>query len=282
MNTTTIIEAIINTAGTVKDAIPFISLGMSVSSSVKNSKRTQLADEKETENIEAKAEEFITDHKNEIEFLPFCQIVAMILAKDISFTRCLYKDFKALPKNVQNEVLKNGAVCAPEGKGDIVQCCMDKLESKLTQAKILPDTYNIIFKNLKESVNKYGAKEIPEEKVVNPYAFDEGEDGNVKIEEVYPNSNLGRYKAFAKQDMDYEVLLKGLLENAIYNQSNSAISEMMDIFHYDEVSTVRQLHFALVFAKYAALYLHGRENAFFKVDTMEDLFLSALYIIYNC
>lgn len=224
-------------------------------------KRQDERDERRyAEGVKAQAVAFISKYYHDRGLIPLCVIAAMY--NDLYYySREIYRDFCCMTLEVQNRVLEycNLDLQVTDEKKFYIKC-IEALEKACK--KYLPEDKYIFYdvgKYILYSLEKYGDNKIP------------------------------------NQEFEYENHLTDVLSKAFRDRDISAkpIEQLCAEYHFASCPEINACQLATTIAEFIAVYGHehtesekyyGSPGGYDgeTIDTMEDLFLLAMFEIYVC
>lgn len=222
-------------------------------------KRQDARDEqRHQEGVKAQAVSFISRYYKDRGLIPLCAIAAMY--NDLFYyNRAMYREFCCLTKETQNRIMEYCELDLRVSDGDIYEKCLVAIEG--VRRQYFPYDKSFFYeggKYLSDSLKKYGQQPIPH------------------------------------QEFEYQNHITDVLSEAFNSHDKEAtpIQQLTLEYNFDGCEPIEACHLVTVIAKYLAIY--GNENRSEdkkygspgsydgeRIETMEDLFLLALFEIYT-
>lgn len=217
-------------------------------------------EQRHAESVKAQAVSFISKNYSDRGLIPLCAIAAM--HNDLFYySREMYREFCCLTLEVQNRILEYCELdlCVVH-TGRFYEECIEALNK--TCKKYFPDDKEIFYdggKYILRSLERYGRDKIPNHR------------------------------------FDYENSLTDVLSKAFASKNISAtpIEKLCTVYNFADCDEIDACQFVSTVAEFIAIY--GDENTKSEknygspgayddetIDTMEDLFLLAMFEIYVC
>ena len=226
----------------------------------------------------AQAIEFISSHYADRGLIPLCAVAAM--HNDLfHYSRKMYWEFCCLVPEVQNPILKYCSLdLRVRGEDDLFVRCIAAVEAVLRDR--FPEDESILYddgKYVLRSLERYAGERLPEPRVnLLPECLD---------------------SSFLPPDScppGYDYLIRKVLSEAFESRDASfaPISYLKNDYQFESSPEIKACRFASTVAFYAATYGSGDEatNRDYgcpggfdgeRIETMEDLFLLAVFQIYT-
>ena len=217
--------------------------------------------------VDLRAQEFMKEYEKERELMSLCFIAAMY-NRDYKYNRKMYRDFCALPREVQNRVLR------------------------IKEIEVYVHSYRNMYKDCIEAINSLA--EDYDEKV--PRLFGESGAFFEKALKDYGNLSLHNFDRINKEDIEGSLFRCMMEEKPKIHETVEYIRYMN---HYSTCSEEECCYLDLIMAKYISIcyiYKHrdrlvdyGLDECYYgfvhlnseKVDAcLEDLFLNCLHEIF--
>ena len=230
------------------------------------------------EGNKARAIEFISKHYADRGLIPLCAVAAM--HNDLfHYSRKMYWEFCCLVPEVQNPILKYCSLdLRVRGEDDLFVRCIAAVEAVLRDR--FPEDESILYddgKYVLRSLERYAGERLPEPRVnLLPECLD---------------------SSFLPPDSctpGYDYLIRKVLSEAFESRDASfaPISYLKNDYQFESSPEIKACRFASTVAFYAATYGSGDEatNRDYgcpggfdgeRIETMEDLFLLAVFQIYT-
>ncbi len=230
------------------------------------------------EGNKAQAVEFISKYYTDRGLIPFCAVAAMY--NDLfHYSRKMYWEFCCLVPEVQNLILKYCDLdLRVRGEDDLFVRCIAAVEAALRDR--FPEDKTILYEDGKyvlRSLERYAGERLPAPRV------------------DLPPERLD--SSFLSPDgcaPEYDYLIRKVLSEAFESRGASftPISHLKKEYQFQASSEIEACRFATTVAFYAATYGSGDETndrdygcpgGFDgeRIETMEDLFLLAVFQIYT-
>ena len=240
----------------------------------------QRDEERRVEEVKSKALTFLSENSEYRDLIPLCVMAAMY--DDMHcYHRKMYRDFCCFTKEIQNEILKfcKLDLCV-ECIQDFFRVCCKAVVDVCEQ--YFPEDIDIFYdggKYIERSVTRYGENTIPIDRI--------------QYEPSYMHGTFGKslWKNFDKTST-YEMAIIDILSDAFNSNDpkNTPIKALSQIYDFRDVEGIEACQFATTIAKYVAIYnpkvkttnkFYGCvEDGSWTINTMEDLFLFAMFEIY--
>ena len=226
----------------------------------------------------AQAIEFISSHYADRGLIPLCAVAAM--HNDLfHYSRKMYWEFCCLVPEVQNLILKYCSLdLRVRGEDDLFVRCIAAVEAVLRDR--FPEDESVLYddgKYVLRSLERYAGERLPEPRVnLLPECLD---------------------SSFLPPDSctpGYDYLIRKVLSEAFESRDASfaPISYLKNDYQFESSPEIKACRFASTVAFYAATYGSGDEatNRDYgcpggfdgeRIETMEDLFLLAVFQIYT-
>ena len=224
-------------------------------------KRQDKRDEqRHQESVKAQAVSFISKYYKDRGIIPLCAIATMY--NDLFYyNREMYREFCCCTKEVQNRILEYCGLDLRVSEYSIYEKCLVAIESVLN--KRFPDDKSVFYdggKYFTRSLEYYAAKPIPH------------------------------------QEFEYQNHITDVLANAFNSNDKKAtpIQQLSVEYNFESCEGIETCQLVTVIAEFSAIYGNKNKNIDKSygspggydgevIETMEDLFLLALFEIYtNC
>lgn len=224
-------------------------------------KRQDKRDEqRHQESVKAQAVSFISKYYKDRGLIPLCAIATMY--NDLFYyNREMYREFCCCTKEVQNRILEYCGLDLRVSEYSIYEKCLVAIESVLN--KRFPDDKSVFYdggKYFTRSLEYYAAKPIPH------------------------------------QEFEYQNHITDVLANAFNSNDKKAtpIQQLSVEYNFESCEGIETCQLVTVIAEFSAIYGNKNKNIDKSygspggydgevIETMEDLFLLALFEIYtNC
>lgn len=218
-------------------------------------------EERHAESVKAQAVSFISKYYNDRGLIPLCAIAAMYNPL-FYYTRSMYRDFCCYTKETQNAILKYCGLDLLVKENDIYNSSVDELRNVITER--FPQDKDIYYdqaKYIERSLTRYGKEALPH------------------------------------SDSNYENHITDILSEAFQcgTQEPTPIEQLTNEYDFGNCLEIEACQLASVIAEYIAIYnatsrdmqIESDKNygspggyAGETINTMEDLFLKALFEMY--
>lgn len=229
------------------------------------------------EGVRAQAVAFISKYYPDRGLIPLCAIAAMHNSL-FYYSREMYREFCCLTTEAQNRILEYCELdLRVEAQGDIFQRCIDALTGILKGR--FPDDSSVFYdggKYVLRSLERYSSEKIPVEQIEYqpPYC-----DASIKDGKEFP---------------PYETCIDDVLGRAFDNgdKNLTPISDLERACGFRTAREIEACQFVTETARIAAIYGSQVSSAEMnygcpggyadeRIETMEDLFLHALFEMYT-
>lgn len=215
-------------------------------------------EQRHQESVKAQAVSFISRYYKDRGLIPLCAIAAMY--NDLFYyNRAMYSEFCCLMKETQNRILEYCELDLRVSDDDIYKKCLDAIEGVRKQH--FPDDKTIFYedgKYLYGSLKKYGQQPIP-------------------------------HQEFAYQNYITDVLAEAFNS---HDKEAAPIQQLTIEYGFESCEPVEACQLVTVIAEFLAIYGNENKNEDKeygcpgsydgeRIETMEDLFLLALFEIYT-
>lgn len=215
-------------------------------------------EQRHQEGVKAQAVSFISKYYKNRGLMPLCAIAAMY--NDLFYyNRAMYREFCCLTKETQNRILEYCELDLRVSDDDIYEKCLDAIEG--VRKQYFPDDKTIFYeggKYLYGSLKKYGQQPIP-------------------------------HQEFAYQNHITDVLAEAFNS---HDKEAAPIQQLTIEYGFESCEPVEACQFVTVIAEFLAIYGNENKNEDKeygcpgsydgeRIETMEDLFLLALFEIYT-
>ena len=257
-------------------------------------KRQDERDEKRlAESIESQAVSFISKYNKDRGLIPLCAVAALH-DKFYHYSREMYREFCCMTIEVQNKVLEFCKLDLSiqggtnESNLSFFNKCLNALESHFR--KTYPDDTSPFYeggKYIERSLERYASKKIP----VKVLSLKE-----TGYRPAYIDNPITTHFNVNRETCSYDECMTGVLSDFHAGRgSKHPITNLKSIYQFDKVEKedgeVKACQFATKLAYYIAVFGDDEENSGKNygapghyngelIDTMEDLFLQALFGIY--
>lgn len=233
------------------------------------------------ENIKKQAVSFISKYYSNRGLIPLCAIASMH-NELFYYSREMYREFCCLRQEVQNAILEYCDLDLRVTKIDnFFGKCINVVERIIkdsfpTDVSVFYDGGKYVYRSLEYYSN---------EKIPNQY---------IKYHSKYMDNSLIKPNIEGKKDIAlYDDCIKDKLREVFENNASEKqpISELEEYYNFKLSDEIDACQFATTLAKYMAIFGSKKEHENSKygtpggyagetIDTMEDLFLQALFYIY--
>lgn len=215
-------------------------------------------EQRHQEDVKAQAVSFISRYYKDRGLIPLCAIAAMY--NDLFYyNRAMYREFCCLKKETQNRILEYCKLDLRVSDDDIYENCLVAIEG--VRKQYFPDDKPIFYeggKYLDRSLNYYGQQSIP-------------------------------HQEFEYQDHITDVLAEAFKS---HDKEATPIQQLSLEYNFDGCEAIEACQLVTVIAEYLAIYgnenrnedkAYGSPGSYDgeRIETMEDLFLLALFEIYT-
>ena len=226
----------------------------------------------------AQAIEFISSHYADRGLIPLCAVAAM--HNDLfHYSRKMYWEFCCLVPEVQNLILKYCSLdLRVRGEDDLFVRCIAAVEAVLRDR--FPEDESVLYddgKYVLRSLERYAGERLPEPRV-----------------NLLPECLNSSFLPPDSCTPGYDYLIRKVLSEAFESRDASfaPISYLKNDYQFESSPEIKACRFASTVAFYAATYGSGDEatNRDYgcpggfdgeRIETMEDLFLLAVFQIYT-
>lgn len=215
-------------------------------------------EQRHQEGVKAQAVSFISRYYRDRGLIPLCAIAAMY--NDLFYyNRAMYREFCCLTKETQNRIMEYCELDLRVSDDDIYEKCLDAIEG--VRRQYFPDDKIIFYeggKYLDRSLKNYGQQPSPH------------------------------------QDFEYQNHITDVLAEAFKSHGKEAtpIQQLSLEYNFDGCEAIEACQLVTVIAEFLAIYgnenktedkEYGRPGSYDgeRIETMEDLFLLALFEIYT-
>lgn len=215
-------------------------------------------EQRHQEGVKAQAVSFMSKYYKDRGLIPLCAIAAMY--NDLFYyNRAMYREFCCLREETQNRILEYCELDLRVSDGDIYEKCLVAIEG--VRKQYFPDDKTIFYeggKYLDRSLKNYGQQPIPH------------------------------------QEFEYQNHITDVLAEAFKSHDKEAtpIQQLSLEHNFDGCEPIEACQLVTVIAEYLAIYgnenrsedkEYGSPGSFDgeRIETMEDLFLLALFEIYT-
>lgn len=230
------------------------------------------------EGNKARAIEFISKHYADRGLIPLCAVAAM--HNDLfHYSRKMYWEFCCLVPEVQNLILKFCDLdLRVKGEDDLFIRCIAAVEAALRDR--FPEDEPVLYddgKYVLRSLERYAGERLPAPRV-----------------DLLPKCLDSSFLPPDSCTLEYDYLIRKVLSEAFESRDASftPISHLINEYQFESSSEIDACRFATTVAFYAATYGSGNEvndkdygcpGGFDdeRIETMEDLFLLAIFQIYT-
>lgn len=253
-------------------------------------KRQDERDEKRhAESVEAQAVSFISKYNKDRGLIPLCAVAAMY-DKFFPYSREMYREFCCMTLEVQNKILEccelDLSIQDVKRKDDALffDKCLNALE--LCFRKNFPDDTSPFYdrgKYIERSLERYASKKIP----VKEFSLK-----GTKYRPAYMDNPIAAHFNVNRESCLYDECITDTLSNYFAgNGPQKPIEILMGEYNFRNGSNIEACQFATTLAYYIATFVDDEDDsgkhygapghyAGETIDTMEDLFLQALFGIY--
>lgn len=215
-------------------------------------------EQRHQEGVKAQAVSFISKYYKDRGLIPLCAIAEMY--NDLFYyNRVMYREFCCLTKETQNRILEYCELDLRVSDDDIYEKCLDAIEG--VRKQYFPDDKTIFYeggKYLYGSLKKYGQQPIP-------------------------------HQEFAYQNHITDVLAEAFNS---HDKEAAPIQQLTIEYGFESCEPVVACQLVTMIAEFLAIYgnenktedkEYGRPGSYDgeRIETMEDLFLLALFEIYT-
>lgn len=230
------------------------------------------------EGNKAQAVEFISRHYSDRGLIPLCAVAAM--HNDLFYySREMYRSFCCLTSEVQNLILEYCNLDLRVRKeNDLFNRCIAAIENALRDR--FPEDETVLYddgKYVLRSLERYAGERLPAPRV-----------------DLLPERLDSSFLPPDSCTLEYDYLIRKVLSEAFKSRGASfaPISYLKNEYQFESSSEIEACRFASTVASYAATYGSGNESndrdygcpgGFDgeRIETMEDLFLLAVFQIYT-
>lgn len=223
-------------------------------------KQDERDEQRHQESVKARAISFISKYYKDRGLIPLCAIATMY--NDLFYyNREMYREFCCCTKEVQNRILEYCNLDLRICESGIYKKCLNAIESIIKES--FPDDENAFYdggKYFKRSLEYYANKAIP------------------------------------NQEFEYQNHITDVLSKAFNGNDINAtpIRQLLNEYNFGNCEEIEACQLVTVIAEFVAIYGRDNENnnkfygspggyAGETIETMEDLFLLAIFQIYiNC
>lgn len=238
-------------------------------------------EQRHAESVKAQAVSFISKNYSNRGLIPLCAIATM--HNDLFYySREMYREFCCLTLEVQNRILEYCRLDLRVKEEDrLFYRCISEVEKVLREH--FPDDASPFYdggKYVLRSLESYGGKQIPVERINYRPAYMDSEFGK-----IFSSGFDGTFP--------YERCITDVLDIAFNGEgTQQPIAYLEQMYGFRGVSEIEACQFATVLAEYIAIYGGKDDNsdkdygspggyAGETIDTMEDLFLLSVFEMYT-
>lgn len=229
------------------------------------------------EGVRAQAVAFISKHYLDRGLIPLCAIAAMHNSL-FYYSREMYREFCCLTTETQNRILEYCELdLRVEAQGDIFQRCIDALTGILKSR--FPDDGAVFYdggKYVLRSLERYSSEIIPVEQI--------------EYQPSYCDAPIEGGKDFRPHDTRIDDVLSRAFDAG--DKTLTPISDLERAYGFRAAREIEACQFATETARIAAIYGSQVSSAEMnygcpggyageRIETMEDLFLHALFEMYT-
>lgn len=238
-------------------------------------------EQRHAESVKAQAVSFISKNYSNRGLIPLCAIATM--HNDLFYySREMYREFCCLTLEVQNRILEYCRLdLRVKEENGLFYRCISEVEKVLREH--FPDDASPFYdggKYVLRSLESYGGKQIPVERINYRPAYMDSEFGK-----IFSSGFDGTFP--------YERCITDVLDIAFNGEgTQQPIAYLEQMYGFRGVSEIEACQFATVLAEYIAIYGGKDDNsdkdygspggyAGETIDTMEDLFLLSVFEMYT-
>lgn len=238
-------------------------------------------EQRHAESVKAQAVSFISKNYSNRGLIPLCAIATM--HNDLFYySREMYREFCCLTLEVQNRILEYCRLdLRVKEENRLFYRCISEVEKVLREH--FPDDASPFYdggKYVLRSLESYGGKQIPVERINYRPAYMDSEFGK-----IFSSGFDGTFP--------YERCITDVLDIAFNGEgTQQPIAYLEQMYGFRGVSEIEACQFATVLAEYIAIYGGKDDNsdkdygspggyAGETIDTMEDLFLLSVFEMYT-